>query len=201
MERLLNEFVVRRPVDEAWKVLTDVERIAPCLPGAQLEEIDGTTYKGVVKVKLGPISTAFRGQAEFVERDDAGHRAVLKGSGRDTTGKGNADALITASLESLTADTTKCTVTTELHITGKVAQFGRGILGDVSEKLIAQFADNLNAILDQQGSSEGAPAPASASAEVAPLELSNIAGAAVAKRLVPLVIAVAAVIVIAIAVL
>ncbi|MFM8312307.1 MAG: SRPBCC family protein [Ilumatobacteraceae bacterium] len=201
MERLLNEFVVRRPVDEAWKVLTDVERIAPCLPGAQLEEIDGTTYKGVVKVKLGPISTAFRGQAEFVERDDAGHRAVLKGSGRDTTGKGNADALITASLESLTADTTKCTVTTELHITGKVAQFGRGILGDVSEKLIAQFADNLNAILDQQGSSDGAPAPASAPAEVAPLELSNIAGAAVAKRLVPLVIAVAAVIVIAIAVL
>ncbi|MFM7252731.1 MAG: SRPBCC family protein [Ilumatobacteraceae bacterium] len=201
MERLLNEFVVRRPVDEAWKVLTDVERIAPCLPGAQLEEIDGTTYKGVVKVKLGPISTAFRGQAEFVERDDAGHRAVLKGSGRDTTGKGNADALITASLESLTADTTKCTVTTELHITGKVAQFGRGILGDVSEKLIAQFADNLNAILDQQGSSDGTPAPASAPAEVAPLELSNIAGAAVAKRLVPLVIAVAAVIVIAIAVL
>lgn len=199
MERLLNEFVVRRPVDEAWKVLTDVERIAPCLPGAQLEEIDGTTYRGVVKVKLGPISTAFRGQAEFVERDDVGHRAVLKGSGRDTTGKGNADALITASLESLTADTTKCTVATELHITGKVAQFGRGILGDVSEKLIAQFADNLNAILDQQGPSD--EAPASAPAEVAPLELSNIAGAAVAKRLVPVVVAIVAVVVVAIAVL
>ncbi|MGA0895287.1 MAG: SRPBCC family protein [Ilumatobacteraceae bacterium] len=203
MERLLNEFVVRRPIDEAWQVLTDVERIAPCLPGAQLEEINGNSYKGVVKVKLGPIATAFRGQAEFVERDDAGHRAVLKGSGRDTTGKGNADALITASLESLTADTTKCTVATELHITGKVAQFGRGILGDVSEKLMAQFADNLNTMLDQQGpdAANAADTAAHAPAEVAPLELSHIAGAAVAKRLVPVVVAIVAVIVIAIAVL
>jgi carbon monoxide dehydrogenase subunit G len=200
MERLLNEFVVRRPIDEAWQVLTDVERIAPCLPGAQLEEINGNSYKGVVKVKLGPIATAFRGQAEFVERDDAGHRAVLKGSGRDTTGKGNADALITASLESLTADTTKCTVATELHITGKVAQFGRGILGDVSEKLMAQFADNLNTMLDQQGP-DAADAAAQAPTEVAPLELSHIAGAAVAKRLVPVVVAIVAVVVIAIAVL
>ena len=203
MERLLNEFVVRRPIDEAWQVLTDVERIAPCLPGAQLEEINGNSYKGVVKVKLGPIATAFRGQAEFVERDDAGHRAVLKGSGRDTTGKGNADALITASLESLTADTTKCTVATELHITGKVAQFGRGILGDVREKLMAQFADNLNTMLDQQGpdAANAADTAAHAPAEVAPLELSHIAGAAVAKRLVPVVVAIVAVIVIAIAVL
>ena len=203
MERLLNEFAVRRPIDEAWQVLTDVERIAPCLPGAQLEEINGNSYKGVVKVKLGPIATAFRGQAEFVERDDAGHRAVLKGSGRDTTGKGNADALITASLESLTADTTKCTVATELHITGKVAQFGRGILGDVSEKLMAQFADNLNTMLDQQGpdAANAADTAAHAPAEVAPLELSHIAGAAVAKRLVPVVVAIVAVIVIAIAVL
>ena len=202
MERLLNEFVVRRPIDEAWQVLTDVERIAPCLPGALLEEINGNSYKGVVKVKLGPIATAFRGQAEFVERDDAGHRAVLKGSGRDTTGKGNADALITASLESLTADTTKCTVATELHITGKVAQFGRGILGDVSEKLMAQFADNLNTMLDQQGpDAANANAADAAPAEVAPLELSHIAGAAVAKRLVPVVVAIVAVIVILIAVL
>ncbi|MFM8267505.1 MAG: SRPBCC family protein [Ilumatobacteraceae bacterium] len=186
MERLLNEFTVNRPIDEAWAVLTDVERIAPCLPGAQLEGVDGETYSGVVKVKLGPISTAFRGQAHFVERDDTAHRAVLKGQGRDTTGKGNADALITAQLEALDASRTRCMVTTELHVTGKVAQFGRGIMGDVSEKLMAQFANNLDAMLADQPT-----APAAA------LELSSVAGAAVAKRLVPLVVGVAAVVVLA----
>lgn len=186
MERLLNEFTVNRPIDEAWAVLTDVERIAPCLPGAQLEGVDGETYTGVVKVKLGPISTAFRGQAHFVERDDAAHRAVLKGQGRDTTGKGNADALITAQLEALDAARTRCVVTTELHVTGKVAQFGRGIMGDVSEKLMAQFANNLDAMLADQPT-----------APTAALELSSVAGAAVAKRLVPLVVGVAAVVVLA----
>ena len=98
MEKLLNEFVVNRPIEETWAVLTDVERIAPCMPGATLEEIEGDLYRGVVKVKLGAISTAFRGQANFVERDDVNHRAVLHGEGRDTTGKGNADAMITATL-------------------------------------------------------------------------------------------------------
>jgi hypothetical protein len=149
MEKLLNEFTVNRPIDQTWAVLTDVERIAPCLPGAQLEEIEGDVYRGVVKVKLGPISTAFKGQAHFVERDDASHRAVLKGQGRDTGGKGNADALIEARLEPVSAEVTKCVVSTELHITGKVAQFGRGIMGDVSEKLMGQFAHNLNTMLEQ----------------------------------------------------
>ena len=110
MEKLLNEFIVNRPIAQAWAVLTDLERIAPCLPGAQLQEIEGEFYRGVVKVKLGPISTAFKGQAQFLERDDAGHRAVLRGEGRDTGGKGNADALITAELQSLTDATTKCVV-------------------------------------------------------------------------------------------
>ena len=119
MEQLLNEFVVNRPIDQTWAVLTDVERIAPCLPGAQLEGSEGAVYHGVVKVKLGPISTAFKGQAEFVERDDANHKAVLKGAGRDTGGKGNADALITAQLESLSPTSTKCVVTTELHKIGR----------------------------------------------------------------------------------
>ena len=140
MEKLLNEFTVHRSIDDAWAVLTDVERIAPCMPGAQLQEIEGDIYRGVVKVKLGPISTAFKGQAHFVEHDDANHRAVLKGEGRDTGGKGNADALITAQLESHRRRRTKCVVETDLHVTGKVAQFGRGIMGDVSEKLMAQFA-------------------------------------------------------------
>jgi carbon monoxide dehydrogenase subunit G len=165
MENLINEFVVNRPIEQAWAVLTDLERIAPCLPGAQLQEVEGDIYRGVVKVKLGPISTAFKGEAHFVERDDAGHRAVLRGEGRDTGGKGNADALITAQFESLTADTSKCTVTTELRVTGKVAQFGRGIMGDVSEKLMTQFANNLNTMLDADQSAaapepEATPAPA-----------------------------------------
>ncbi|MCB9379212.1 MAG: SRPBCC family protein [Acidimicrobiaceae bacterium] len=159
MEKLLNEFVVHRPIDQTWAVLTDVERIAPCMPGAQLQEIEGDIYRGVVKVKLGPIATAFKGQAHFVERDDANHKAVLKGQGRDTGGKGNADALITAQLEPQGDGATKCVVTTELHITGKVAQFGRGIMGDVSEKLMGQFAHNLNTMLENDGA-EAAAAPA-----------------------------------------
>jgi len=150
MDKLLNEFTVNRPIDETWKVLTDVERIAPCMPGATLEEIEGDVFRGVVKVKLGAISTAFKGQASFVEREDDAHRAVLKGEGRDTTGKGNASALITARLEPVDDASTKVFVETDLHITGKVAQFGRGIMGDVSKKLMNQFATNLNTMLDQR---------------------------------------------------
>ena len=140
---LVNDFTVDVPVDEAWKTLTDVERIAPCLPGAQLQEIEGDVYRGVVKVKVGPILAQFKGQATFVERTRPTIEAVLKAEGRDTGGKGNASALITAQLDSVDADTTKVTVTTDLTITGKVAQFGRGALADVSTKLLNQFVDQL----------------------------------------------------------
>jgi carbon monoxide dehydrogenase subunit G len=153
-EQLVNEFTVNRPIDEAWAVITDVERIAPCLPGAQLEEIEGDIYRGVVKVKLGSITPQFKGQATFIDRDDPGHRAVLKAEGRDTGGRGNAAAEITAQAESLSPTSTRCIVTTDLHITGRVAQFGRGILGDVSKKLMAQFASNLNTMLDEQGADQ-----------------------------------------------
>lgn len=224
MDKLLNEFTVHRPIAETWNVLTDVERIAPCMPGAALEEIEGDVFRGVVKVKLGAISTAFKGQANFIERDDAAHRAVLKGEGRDTTGKGNASALITAQLESIDAATTRCVVETDLHITGKVAQFGRGIMGDVSKKLMNQFATNLNTMLDQQPAAAApapeaveeaaAEAPAKAPADApaaerastngvtanevpnvrkingpaaAPIELSDVAGSAILKRVLPLV--------------
>lgn len=167
MEKLLNEFVVHRPIDQTWHVLTDVERIAPCMPGAQLQEIEGDIYRGVVKVKLGAISTAFKGQAKFVERDDDNHKAVLHGEGRDTTGKGNADAMITAQLERIDDASTKCVVSTDLRVTGKVAQFGRGIMADVSKKLMAQFADNLNTMLD--AAEDDTPAPAAAAADTAPV--------------------------------
>jgi uncharacterized protein len=149
-EQLINEFTVNRPIDEAWAILTDVERIAPCLPGAELQEIEGETYRGVVKVKLGAISSQFKGDAHFLSRDDEAHRATIKGVGRDTGGRGNADAEITAQAESLSPTSTRVVVTTDLHITGKVAQFGRGIMGDVSSKLMVQFANNLNEMLDEQ---------------------------------------------------
>lgn len=154
---LVNEFSVDVPVDEAWVTLTDVELIAPCLPGAQLQEIEGDTYRGIVKVKVGPISAQFKGEATFVERDEANHRAVLKAAGRDTGGKGNASALITAQLEPAGQSSTHVKVTTDLTITGKVAQFGRGALADVSSKLINQFVEQLETtVLNQpRGSSNG----------------------------------------------
>ena len=154
-EKLINEFTVNRPIEEAWPLITDLERIAPCLPGAELQEVEGETYRGVVKVKLGAISSQFKGEAHFVERDDENYRAMIKGAGRDTGGRGNASAEITAQAESLSPTSTRVAVTTDLHITGKVAQFGRGIMGDVSSKLMAQFADNLNQMIDDEGAPNG----------------------------------------------
>lgn len=153
---LNHEFTVAVPVADAWRILTDLERIAPCLPGAQLQEVEGDTYRGVVKVKVGPIQAQFKGQASFVERDDNAHKAVLKGEGRDTGGKGNASALITAEMKAVDANSTAVTVTTDLSITGKVAQFGRGAMADISDKLLGQFVENLNTMI-----SDGASVPTS----------------------------------------
>src|ERR1700726_1670454 len=130
---LSNEFRVGVSVPEAWKVLTDVERIAPMLPGAQLQEVEGDEYRGVVKVKVGPITAQYKGKATFLERDEAAGRLVLRAEGRDTRGQGNANATITASLQP-DGDGTRVTVVTDLTVTGKVAQFGRGVLADVSAK-------------------------------------------------------------------
>ena len=163
-EQLINEFTVNRPIEEAWPLITDLERIAPCLPGAELQEVEGETYRGVVKVKLGAISSQFKGEAHFVERDDENYRAVIKGAGRDTGGRGNASAEISAQAESLSPTSTRVSVTTDLHITGKVAQFGRGIMGDVSSKLMAQFADNLNEMIDEEGIGTDEAAASGASA-------------------------------------
>ena len=143
---LTHEFEVAVPVAEAWAVLTDVERIAPCLPGAELKEVEGDEYRGVVKVKVGPISASYRGAAHFEELDEATHRAVLKAEGRETRGQGNASATITATL-SESGSGTKVQVATDLSITGKVAQFGRGVLADVSGKLLDQFVQNLETMV------------------------------------------------------
>jgi carbon monoxide dehydrogenase subunit G len=160
---LTNEFRVGIPPDQAWKVLTDVERIAPCMPGAQLQEIDGDEYRGVVKVKVGPITAQYKGKATFVEQDEAGGRAVLRAEGRDTRGQGNANATITATLVP-DGDGTRVTVATDLTVTGKVAQFGRGVLGEVSAKLLGQFVDCLetNVLGTPQPAPAAAPSPPAA---------------------------------------
>ena len=210
---LINEFDVKVPVDEAWAVLTDVERIAPCLPGAQLKEVEGDEYRGIVKVKVGPISAQYSGTATFVERDEVAHRAVLDAKGRDTRGQGNANARITAELTPSGDDSTHVVVTTDLTITGKVAQFGRGVLADVSSKLMTQFVENLEttvlgadadpaadpeALADEQGTDgpDGAvdaeleaPTPGVRlidSPEAEPIDLLDSAGTPVVKRLAPL---------------
>jgi carbon monoxide dehydrogenase subunit G len=153
---LNNDFEVSAPIDKTWAVLTDVERIAPCLPGAQLQEVEGDEYRGIVKVKVGPITAQYKGAASFVERDDDQHRAVLKADGRDTRGAGNASALITATAEAA-GDRTKVTVSTDLTVTGKVAQFGRGVMADVSAKLMGQFADNLEKLLEGENAPDTTP--------------------------------------------
>ena len=212
---LNHQFTVNVPIAEAWVILTDLERIAPCLPGAQLTEVEGDTYRGQVKIKVGPILAQFKGQASFVSRDDVAHKAKLKGEGLDTPGNGNASALITAELTSVSPTSTTCTVHTDLTISGKVAQFGRGALADVSDKLLAQFSENLNQLITGAPASSApttaasspaatsAPAPAPSeqpairiinSPEVAPLDLLGTAGAPILKRAIPALIAVVAVV-------
>lgn len=139
---LTNDFRVAVPPSEAWALLTDVERIAPCMPGAQLQEVEGDEYRGVVKVKVGPITAQYKGAARFIERDESSLRAVLRAEGRETRGQGNANATITATLTP-DGEGTIVSVVTELSVTGKVAQFGRGVMADVSAKLLGQFVECL----------------------------------------------------------
>jgi hypothetical protein len=205
---LTNEFRVNAPVDRAWQVLTDLERIAPCMPGAQLQEVEGEEHRGIVKVKVGPITAQYKGVARIVDRDEGGGRLVLRAEGRETRGQGNASALITANLAAA-GDSTHVTITTDLTITGKVAQFGRGVLADVSAKLLDQFVACLEAdVLAAPAPTEttaptesAAPAPTPSpaptngetaqvrridSAPSAPVDLMGTAGAPVAKRVAPI---------------
>ncbi len=159
---LTNEFDVEVPVEEAWAILTDLERIAPCMPGAQLTEVEGDEFRGNVKVKVGPITAQYKGVARFAEKDDANHRAVIDAQGRDTRGQGNANALITATLAA-EGTGTRVTVNTDLKLTGKVAQFGRGAIADVSGALLDQFVSCLEHDL-----LSGAAAPAEPEVAAAP---------------------------------
>lgn len=193
-----DEFWVGVPVEHAWQVFLDVEGIAPCMPGAQLQEVEGDEYRGTVKVKVGPITAQYKGTARIVEADEAAHRIVIKADGRDTRGQGNASATITAALAA-DGDGTRVSIDTELNITGKVAQFGRGVMADVSTKLLAQFVECLESTKlagdGQSASSAETASPTGSSTQVrtidAPeaeaVDLMKVAGGAVAKRLVPLV--------------
>jgi carbon monoxide dehydrogenase subunit G len=150
-----NEFTVQASIDRAWALLTDVEAIAPCMPGAQLTGIgDNETYEGKVKVKMGPVVAEYKGTAVFIEKDDEKYRGVIDAKGRDSRGAGNASAMITVQLRSDGASTT-VSIDTELKISGKIAQFGAGMIQEVSEKLLGQFVGCLEGKL-----AEPAPEPA-----------------------------------------
>ncbi len=199
---LTNEFRVGVPIDEAWKVLTDAELIAPCMPGAQLTEIDGDTFKGKVKIKLGAITAQYQGKGEWVEQDAENYSAVLKAAGRDTRGQGNAAAEVSMKLTA-DGDGTKVSVVTDLKVTGKVAQFGRGIMADVTAKLLLQFVECLETKI--LAPADGEAAESAEPEDNAPLtaptgprqvnmpepEAVNLVGAAglpVVKRVAPVVI-------------
>jgi carbon monoxide dehydrogenase subunit G len=207
---LNHDFSVSVPVEQAWAVLTDLERIAPCMPGAQLQEVDGDEYRGVVKVKVGPITAQYKGTARIVERDDTAHRAVLRAEGREARGQGTAAATITATLEEREG-ATGVHITTDMEISGKVAQFGRGVLAEVSEKLLDQFVHELEANVLSGPTPEKAPIDAAGSGgagaasvspavgeaaghrviagpDAQPVDLLDAAGGSVLKRALPLVI-------------
>ena len=223
-----HSFTVSTDVDTTWATLTDLEKVAPCLPGAKLEEVDGTVHKGRVRVKVGPVTMTYQGTAELVEADADARRARIDARGREAHGSGTASANIVATLEQ-TSDSTRVNVVTDLQITGKPAQFGRSVMQDVGTKIINQFAERLETLLAQDWGAADAPrnapatsndatsdAPTTDSASVEAdngvsttsdssastmsritedkdddvLDLVGVAGAATAKRVVPLVIGV-----------
>ena len=224
--KLDNEFAVGVPIGEAWEVLTDLELIAPCMPGAQLTGVNDGVYTGKVKIKVGPVTAEYSGTARFAEKDATTHRAVIDARGRDSRGNGNATAVISAQLQA-EGESTRVTVTTDLTIAGRIAQFGSGMIKEVSAKLLGQFVECLESRLGGGLSSLGGPgglsaagssahgsaspasaagAPPSTSAnppaaagaaadigaaggtEPAALNLMSVAGGAIYKRLVPVVI-------------
>ena len=205
---LQHSFSVPVDVDRAWAVLVDIEQVAPCMPGAALDTVDGDEFTGSVKVRLGPIGITYKGKARFVEKDEVAHRAVIDAQGKDARGNGTASATVTATLHPQD-DGTRVEVNTDLAITGKPAQFGRGVMVDVGNKLIGQFADCLAGKLAKpagpaaDGPAAVAPAavsgpplaasqpdtpqtsPEAPAEEVAPIDLMASAGPAVLKRLAP----------------
>ncbi|MDH3754855.1 MAG: SRPBCC family protein [Acidimicrobiia bacterium] len=197
---LKNDVVIKSPIEDVWDAFNDVERIAPCLPGAQLQEIEGDEHRGVVKVKVGPITAQYKGKAVFVEQNKDDWRVVIDGQGRDARGAGNASALITAQLEPIGDDSTRLSVTTDLKLTGKVASFGgrSGVMEEVSGKLMGQFAENFEAMMAESAAGgtvepERVASAAQAGAvrridmpEPQAVDLLGTAGTPIVKRLAPI---------------
>ncbi len=161
--KIANQFTVSAPIDQAWDVLCDLEQVIPLMPGAQLTGHEGNDYLGKVKVKVGPVTSEFSGKVHFVELDCDQYRAVIDGKGKESRGTGNAAATVTAQLQA-DGDCTSVTVDTDLKIVGKLAQFGSGMLQQVSEKLLGQFVESLEAKL--AADSVAAPATPEGPAEV-----------------------------------
>lgn len=193
MEKLHNEFVVRRDIKTSFDILTDLEAIAPCLPGATLESREGDDFIGSVKVKLGAIVANFGGAVRIVEKDDNAYSVSLSAKGREKGGRGMAEAAIAARLEAISPEQTRVIVDTELKIMGKIAQFGRGIINDVSKQLIDQFAGNLDQMMSTSTES-GASSPQPAGGDNV-LELGSVLSGVLLKRLVPVAVVLAAIVV------
>lgn len=164
---LEHTFTVPAGIDQAWATLLDVEQIAPCMPGATLETVEGDEFTGKVKVKVGPVTITYGGQARFRDRDDEGHTVVIEASGKESRGSGTASATVLTKLERLAEDKTRVVVTTDLSITGKPAQFGRGVINDVGNKIIGQFADCLAARMAEPAAAVPGVGGAEAGAEAA----------------------------------
>jgi carbon monoxide dehydrogenase subunit G len=153
-----NSFTVPVPPEQAWDVLLDVERIAPCMPGASVTSVEGDEIAGQVKVKLGPLSLSYKGTAKFTEKDPASHTIAIQATGKETRGAGTASATVHASLKPDDAEgQTTVSIHTSLNVTGRPAQFGRSLLPEVSGKLIDQFAANLAALIDSSSNPAEAP--------------------------------------------
>jgi carbon monoxide dehydrogenase subunit G len=201
---LENSFVVPADIDTAWKTLLDVEAIAPCMPGAKLTSLDGDSFTADVKVKLGPVTMNFAGAGSFIEKDEANHKAVIDATGKETKGAGTAGAVITAVLVAEGPSSTRANIVTDLTVTGKAAQFGKGVMADVSKRLIDQFAGNLEQVIVARQSTATAAAAAVAAGGEAPapapapvpvmnneaLDLGNAALVPVLKRVIPVVVVV-----------
>jgi carbon monoxide dehydrogenase subunit G len=165
-----NDFVVHAPLEQVWEYLLDVEKIAPCAPGAELTEVvDDRTWKGKVNVKVGPVAMSFAGTVTLHERDDAAHRAVLKAEGREQRGRGAASAIMTSWLQE-TEGGTKVAISTELTVSGAAAQYGRGMIGDVSKRMTGEFATCLQANMAAYGASENPRDSTGETLEAAPAE-------------------------------
>ncbi|MFF7171282.1 SRPBCC family protein [Streptomyces pseudovenezuelae] len=191
---LHHEFTVPVPVDEAWRALLDIERVAPCMPGAVVEDYDGRTVTGSVKVKVGPITVTYKGTAVFEEQDEAAHRLVLIASGREIRAQGTARATVTGTLTGQDGGTA-VSVRTDLAVTGRPAQFGRGVLAEVGDRLVGRFSACL---AERLGEREEAPEAARTAEEAddEPLDLLRALGVPVAKRTAAALAAAAVVVVV-----